>query len=189
MRRIKRPWLLFTMAIGCAIALLVVFSNWANATQPTALEKLDFASVIFERTTLEQAQTRLPFHVLQPTMPPGYQLAFVQIPRNQPTYVYLIYIDPKQRHALLIAESSVADQQAPTQQNLWGSTEKVEVNGQPALYFKGVPTEKQGEQRITINEDGHGLILEHAGVHVQLLGWRDAGIDKAMLMQIATSLK
>jgi len=70
-----------------------------------------------------------------------------------------------------------------------GSTQQITVAGHPAIYVKGVVSQKQGEAASAIDENGHELFVEWSGVWVHLIGWRNAGVDLEMIKQVAASLR
>ena len=152
---------------------------------------LNFGSSVYERTTLSNAQLRLAFHILQPeVLPQGYDLAFVQVPRQQPDHVLLVYASQMQPgRDFTISESATTSEMDRGELSRGGSTEQVIVDGHSAIYVKGIPSQKQGDPATAMDENGHELFIERSGVWVHLIGWRDAGVDKAMFIQIAASLK
>lgn len=137
---------------------------------------------MFPRVTLQQAQARLPFHVLVPAaLPPGFALTAVQMPpgKTDPPYVSLLYrapgAPPTIEQTLSILEEGVGFSTGLAPRNqpagmvvLRGTSEEAIVNGKPAVYLKALTV--QGPDDVTARKDnaGNALLMERSGVVVHL---------------------
>lgn len=173
-----------------------------------------FGDGMFAATSVAAAQPRLPFGVIVPTfLPPGYELAKAQVPRallRSPrlppamAWITLVYYDPARQQrghdwradpgalpdeALTVAESSAAgrppvDLFAPP-----GAVHQFTLGGVPAVYLDATATQRPGSAAVVPNPAVNQLVLARAGTLITITGWRDGGVDRAVLEQIAASLR
>jgi len=156
----------------------------------------------FPSLTLQQAQARLPFHLLVPAGGiPGLALTAAKMPpvRSDPPSVILDYHRPGAPPGfppLLILEDGVGFRTGLAPKAglmemvvLRGTSEATTVSGQPAIYLKALTTQREGAASAHVDPGRHAVIVERAGVLVHLIGWRTAGIDRAMLERVAASLQ
>jgi hypothetical protein len=181
----KHFWIAILIIAGLLILRGTIIASHAVSSAP-----LDFGSSLYEQTTLDTAQSRISFHILQPSvLPAGYQLAFVQLPQHNPDHLLLIYRNSTQPDLDLTISEAVRTIQPTPDPLLSGVTESVQVNNQPAFYVQGVIAQKQTDPTPFLDQHCNGLILERGGVRVEIFGWRDTGVDRNMLIRIAESLR
>ncbi len=147
---------------------------------------------IFANVPLVQAQADAQFHIWVPvSVPAGYHLDYATVQRQRPTpTVDLTYQQDGQPNRPLDLVEHVVNVTVP--ENAYavpGAVEQLSIAGQPALYFGAQAAQRPGSAEVLADAASNTLVLDRAGVQVTITGWRNAGIDRTALQQIAASLR
>jgi hypothetical protein len=182
----------FGLALFClAMAILLILSPDARARVAAALDMtpLDFGSQALESTTLHDAQSQLPFHILEPAiLPPSYSFAYALVPRHNPRSATLVYTNPTRPTSDLTIWQGISTDRTDCTKSLGQVLrEAVTINDHPAFYIPRPEAEgPDGSKRP--DDNANMLILEYSDRCVWLVGQRVAGVDREALIRIAASM-
>jgi len=199
----------YAMTTQTAVPSPTVTMTWGGTPRPSFSDPMDLP---WENTTIAEAQTRLPFHVLVPrVLPPGYVLVKVIVPRqlinlaeyrDRSAFVHLVYANlalqrpgydwhrqvgalPDQ--ALVIAEAP-ASRQPRVIAAYPGTAQRLTLAGHPAVVLSVASVKHSGSRAVIADANQVALLTMQAGMWVDVHGWRAAGVDQARLQQVVVSL-
>ncbi len=182
---------------AAATATGVSWVRWSALERPESLHSASPAAPnpgtaagfggAYDAMSVAEARQRVPFRVLEPReLPAGYALVRTEVaaPGVQPPHVRLVYQSATAPARDLLVVETLGDLSERVAGLAAGTIRKRALEGRPAYYVDGLPADPQAVDRMTT-----GLVVERNGVVIQVLGWVDAGVDRAALERLVASLE